>query len=63
MEQDSGSAAPGANLVMYHNSKEAYCALSELEKAKWEGLARAHNDNIKAPPSMDYFYEYVILIE
>ena len=64
MEQDSGSAVPGANLVMYHNSKkEAYRALSEPEKAKWEGLARAHNDNIKAPPSMDYFYEYVILIE
>jgi hypothetical protein len=57
LEQDD-SPAPGANLVAYHDSKkEAYSALSDTEKAKWEALAKEHNDRVKAPPSRDYIYE------
>lgn len=57
LEQDS-SPAPGDNLIAYHNSKnEAYGALSDAEKAKWEALAKEHNDKVKAPPTKDYIYE------
>jgi hypothetical protein len=56
-EQDS-SPAPGDNLVAYHNSKhEAYGALSDAEKAKWEALVKEHNNKVKAPPTKDYIYE------
>ena len=59
LEQDSSeSPAPGDNLIAYHNSKnEAYGALSDAEKAKWEALAKEHNDKVKAPPTKDYIYE------
>jgi hypothetical protein len=59
MKQD-GSTAPGTSLVVYRDAKQvAYSDLSEAERLKWETLAKEHNDKIKAPPSMDYIYEYV----
>jgi hypothetical protein len=56
--EQGGSTTPGSNLVVYHSvKKEAYSDLSSDERAKWEQLAKEHNERIKEPPTMDHIYE------
>jgi len=54
-----GLTAPGGNLIVYREAKKAaYSDLSRAERLEWEALAKAHNDKINAPPSMDHIFEY-----
>ncbi|KIM73871.1 hypothetical protein PILCRDRAFT_14861 [Piloderma croceum F 1598] len=56
---EEGTVIRGANLALYHDAKrDAYVALPGAEKAKWEALAKEHNDRIKEPPSTEYIYEH-----
>jgi|SRR5882762_9095303 len=42
---EEGTVIRGVNLVLYHDAKrDAYAALPGAEKAKWEALAKEHND-------------------
>jgi hypothetical protein len=60
---EEGSVIRGTNLVLYHDAKrDAYDALPGAEKAKWEALAKEHNDRIKEPPSIEYIYECVLSV-
>ena len=56
--EQGGSTTHGSNLVMYHSvKKEAYSDLSSDKQAKWEQLAKEHNERIEEPPTMDHICE------
>lgn len=60
--QQEGSTMLGENLNIYRDvKKKAFDDLSNVEKARWRVLADEHNEKIKAPPSADYIFEYVLL--
>ena len=51
------------NLALYHIVKvDAYSALPESNKAKWQAQAAEHNEHIKHLTSMEHIFEYEIHI-
>ena len=62
MQQPEGSTMLGENLNIYRNiKKKVFDDLSNVEKVHWRVLVDEHNEKIKAPPSADYIFEYMLL--
>jgi hypothetical protein len=60
--QQGSSTALGDNLNVYRDvKKKAFDDLSDADKARWRDLAEEHNKKIKASPSTDYIFKYVLL--
>ena len=60
--QQEGSTTLGKNLDIYRDvKKKVFNDLSDVDKACWRVLAEEYNGKIKAPPSADYIFEYVLL--
>lgn len=60
--QQASSTTFRDNLNVYHDvKKKAFDDLSDADKAHWRDLAEEHNKKIKASPSADYIFKYVLL--
>ena len=60
--QQGSSTTLGDNLNVYRDvKKKAFDDLSDADKARWTDLAEEHNKKIKASPSADYIFKYVLL--
>ena len=62
-ESVSPSHTGEENLAFYRIVKaDAYSALPESDKVKWQAQAAEHNERIKHLPSMEHIFEYEIHI-